>query len=300
MSTADTTLIGVKLQSVGENIATWGDPNLNNDLSVLARAAHGWVDVTITGDTTVSETSYSTSNETEVATIKLTGSPSAAFNYIIPARDRRLLIWNATGQTCTIKHSASTGFSFPTGTTVLAATDGAEVYNRSTNYIGTTFVPTNQGDVANVAYVDNAIANANTPASAGTVLVSGADTTANYLAAKLNTAGDLAVTVENSGGDENALITHTPYWNTPRSLAFADSPITALNRDIIRLNTSGGAITVNLPASGRVWVIDASGNAASNNITLTPSGADTITFGTIDSPYFGSPYVRTGTNWDLA
>jgi len=89
-------------------------------------------------------------------------------------------------------------------------------------------------------------------------------------------------------------------WNNPRSLAFADSPITALDRDILRLNTSGGAITVNLPASGRVWVYDATGNAATNNITLVPAGADTITFNIIDSAYFGSQWIRTGTLWDLA
>lgn len=185
MSTADSILIGVKLQSVGENIATWGDPNLNNDLTILGKAAHGWSDVTITGDTTVSETNYSTSNETEVACIKLTGSPSAAFNYVIPSRKRRLVIWNLTGQTATIKHSASTGFALPTGGKAIAASNGSEVYNNSPTFIGTTFVSSNQGDIANVAYVDTAIANASTPASAGTVLISGSDTTAGYVGTKI-------------------------------------------------------------------------------------------------------------------
>lgn len=90
------------------------------------------------------------------------------------------------------------------------------------------------------------------------------------------------------------------YWRDPRSLTSSDSPITAVDRDVLRLNTSGGAITVNLPASGRVKVFDATGNAVTYNITLTPAGADTITFGTIDTAYFGGEYYRVGTNWDLA
>ncbi len=90
------------------------------------------------------------------------------------------------------------------------------------------------------------------------------------------------------------------YWNTPRSLTFANSPITAVSGDILRLNTSGGAITVNLPVIGRVWIYDATGNAPTNNITLAPAGADTITFNIIDTAYFGSQWIRTGTLWDLA
>jgi len=90
------------------------------------------------------------------------------------------------------------------------------------------------------------------------------------------------------------------YWRDTRSLAFADSPITAFDRDVLRLNTSGGAITVNLPTTGRVWIYDATGNALANNVTLVPAGADTITFNIIDTAYFGAQWIRTGTLWDLA
>jgi hypothetical protein len=68
---------------------------------------------------------------------------------------------------------------------------------------------------------------------------------------------------------------------------------------VLLIDTSGGAITVNLPASGRVIIADTSGNASSNNITVTPAGADTVTFGTIDTDYFASEYRRRGTNWVL-
>lgn len=208
MSTADATLIGVKLQAAGENLNTWGDPNLNNDLIVLARASHGWNSKTINGDTTISETNYSTTNDTEVATIKLVaGTVAAAFNLVLVGRARRLLIWNATGFTATPKLSTTAGFSLPNGCVAMVATDGvADVYNLSPNFIGTGHVVTNSGDVTNKAYVDTAIATAGLPATAGTVLNSGGDTTAGYLSQKITVSGSLVLTTTNPGGNEKANI----------------------------------------------------------------------------------------------
>lgn len=90
------------------------------------------------------------------------------------------------------------------------------------------------------------------------------------------------------------------YWNAPRAVAFSDSPVAAADRDWLLVDTSGGAITVNLPPFGRVWITDVSGNAATNNITVTPRGTDTTTCGTIDLNYFSAVYVRNDTNWDIS
>lgn len=63
----------------------------------------------------------------------------------------------------------------------------------------------------------------------------------------------------------------------------SSSPYTVLSTDIyLSVDCSGGAKTINLPAvatagDGRVIVVkDASGDAAANNITITPNGAETI------------------------
>lgn len=67
------------------------------------------------------------------------------------------------------------------------------------------------------------------------------------------------------------------------SINFAASPYTALLTDnIIGVDTSGGPITVDLPAAataglGKLYIIkDEAGNAAANNITIDPSGLELI------------------------
>lgn len=307
MTDTATDRLGARQQSQGSNTNTWGDDKLNEVLRLIDRAMHGVQSLAITGDTTLSWTNYVATNDGQVAWLNLTGSLSSAASLTVPSRQWAWKgIRNNTGQSVTVKTSAGTGVPIPNGRQIAVYCDGADCYFAGGNSIGAAIVPTGPRDLMDKDAVETAIANATLPASAGTLLNSAADTTAGYHAAKhtVTASGDIAAafTTDNPGADEDLLLTiiGTPYWNAPRSLAFADSPITAVDRDILRLNTSGGAITVNLPASGRVWVIDATGNAVSNNITLTPAGADTISFGTIDTAYFGSPYFRTGTNWDLA
>lgn len=305
MTDTPSSILLLRLQSTGSNTNLWGG-YLNTALSTLERASKGYQALAVTGDATISWTNYSASNTGAVALLKLTGTLVAGATLTFPGVHNFILAWNTAGQTVTIKCSGGTGVAIPNNRKALIFCDGTDYYFAGPNYMGDDITETNNRDLMDKQAVETAIATASLPATAGTLLNSAADTTAGYHAAKhtVSASGDItaAYSTASPGADEDLLltITGTPYWNTPRSLAFADSPITALDRDILRLNTSGGAITVNLPASGRVWVIDASGNAAANNITLTPSGADTVTFGTIDSAYFGSPYIRTGTNWDLA
>lgn len=69
---------------------------------------------------------------------------------------------------------------------------------------------------------------------------------------------------------------------TPTPVDFADSPYTVpANVSYLAVNTSGGAITINLGAAearnGVALIIkDVSGDAAANNITINPDGAETI------------------------
>lgn len=171
MSTPDTNNIGVKLQSAGENFNTWGDPNLNNDLIILSNLASKWNPLTINGDTTISETNYSPLNDTEVATIDLvTGTVTAAFNLVFPSRDKRILLRNSTGFQATCKLSATTGFTLPTGRTVLFATDGSsDAYNLSPNYGGVS-VGANGSDILNMTGVQALITAASSGIAGGFAL----------------------------------------------------------------------------------------------------------------------------------
>lgn len=97
------------------------------------------------------------------------------------------------------------------------------------------------------------------------------------------------------------------YWNTPRVIASSDSPVAAVDRDILLIRTSTGAVEVDLPASGRIKIADIDGAAGTNNITVDPPSGDSIMDGAadetmlLDQNYFSSEFYRraSGTNWSV-
>lgn len=91
-------------------------------------------------------------------------------------------------------------------------------------------------------------------------------------------------------------------------ITIADSPYTVSSLDqIIECDTSGGAITVNLPPAisndGRsIIVVDLSGNAGVANITVDADGADLINgaANTVISTNYGAvTVVSDGTGWSI-
>lgn len=298
-----TTNYGLRTQELGSNIATWGDPNLNEVENCIDQILGKIKDIAITGDYTITSTNYVTTADNKNRGWRFTGTLTALATITVPATYTSFVVVNDTtgGFSLTVKTSAGTGITVPNGRTAWLRCNATNVLNAFPTHMGTTFVPSLSGDPANVSFVETAIANASLPASAGTVLVSGGDTTAGYLGAKIAVAGDLALSIQNPAGDEDALITHTPYWNTPRYVATADSPVTALDRDIIFVDTTA-AVEIDLPASGRVWIVDRTGDAAVGNITVDPAGADTTTIDTIDLAYFSAVFTRNATtsNWDIS
>jgi hypothetical protein len=295
-------------QSVGSNVNLWGG-YINTDLAMLEQAAKGFQSLAVTGDASISWTNYAAGNTGACARLKLTGSLAAAAVLTFPAYHNYISVENTTAQTITIKCSGGAGVAIAAGAKVLIYCDGVDYYNAAPTVLGSGNVTLSgkisgvtagaaATDAVNKTQMEAAIATAGLPATAATLLVSSSDTTAGYLGQKLVAGTD--VTLADSGGGNSTLTVATvPYWNAPRNLAFADSPITALDRDILLLDTSGGSIEVDLPASGRVKIVDVSGDASTNNITVDPAGADTATFDVIDTDYFEGIWQRNGTNWDL-
>lgn len=72
--------------------------------------------------------------------------------------------------------------------------------------------------------------------------------------------------------------------------------------------TSTGAITIQLPSSGSVQIIDVDGSASTNNITVDPPATDSIMDGSadenmlIDLNWFAGTFTRrpSGTNWSVS
>lgn len=310
MADTPSSILLLRLQSTGSNTNLWGG-YLNTIFSTQERATKGYQALAVTGDATISWANYSASNTGAVARLRLTGSLSSAATLTFPAYQNYLNVDNAAGAAVTIKCSGGTGVTIANSGKQLIYCDGTDYYSASPNVLGTGTVTvagriagvtagTAATDAVNKNQMETAIATAGLPATAGTVLVSVGDTTAGYLGQKIAVAGDLVASIQNPGADEDVLITHTPYWNTPRYVATADSPATALDRDILFVDTTG-AVEIDLPASGRVWIIDRTGNAPTNNITVDPAGADTTTIGTIDLAYFSAVFTRNASgNWDIS
>lgn len=296
-----TTEYGLRQQALGENVDTWGDDKLNEVIRDIAQILGRVKDIAITGDYTITSTDYVDTADNKNRGWRFTGTLTAQSTITVPASRALNFVDNATtgGFGLHVKTTSGTGIVVPAGRIALLYCNGSNVLNYFPTHMGTDFTPSLLGDVPNVNYVMTAIAAAS-GLTAPFILVDGSDTTEGYLIQKLAVAGDLALTVQNPGGDEDALITHTPYWNAPRYVATADSPVAALDRDIIYVDTSG-AVEIDMPASGRVWVIDQTGEANVNNITVDPAGADTTTIDTIDLAYFSAVFTRNASgNWDIS
>lgn len=202
MSNPDGNNIGIKLQDAGENLNTWGNPNLNNALVILSNLASKWKNIVINGDYTVTETNYSLTNDTEVALLNLTpGTVSAAFNLTLPSRSKRLIVRNVSGYAAQAKLTATTGVSIPNNAVVTLATDGAsDVYNVSPTHIGTTTQDPASNAVALWGAVQTLVANASLPATGGAILISGTDSTAGYAATKITVSGSLNASIVGAPG----------------------------------------------------------------------------------------------------
>lgn len=101
---------------------------------------------------------------------------------------------------------------------------------------------------------------------------------------------------------------NTNYFLSPTVITNAESPYTASDGDVLLCRTSTGAITINLPASGKIKVVDVDGSAATNNIVVDPPTGDSVGAGAanenfeIDLNYFSCELIRrpSGTNWSVA
>ncbi len=147
--------------------------------------------------------------------------------------------------------------------------------------------------------------------------------------ATLITNGDISVQLTNSSGriltatemaslqygtmfdmDDDGIPDEAENLNfiSKTAIAFAASPYTVLARDtLVEVDASGGAVAITLPAGldGQVYEIkDGEGSAATNNITITPDGTETIggAATNVISTNYGSVkfyYDETTTDWKV-
>lgn len=301
----------LRLMTTGEAVNLWGG-YLNTSLEALERASKGYQALAVTGDATISWTNYVATNTGSVARLKLTGTLSSAATLTFPAYQNFLSVDNSAGAQVTIKCSGGTGVAIANGGKAFLYCDGVDYYNAGANLLGSgTIVASGRitgvtagtaaTDAVNKTQMETAIATAGIPATAGTVLVDSADTTAGYIGTKIVGTGDINVATSGTPGNGSLVISAEAYWSEPTYIDNTDSPYAATDRDVIYVDTSTAAVEIDLPASGRVWIVDQTGDAASNNITVDPAGSDTTTIDIIDKAYFSAVFTRNASgNWDIS
>lgn len=214
-----TARFGARKQSLGSNVNTWGDTKLNDVFDLFDRGAKGFEVIALTGDLTLTWTSYSAANQGQVQTLKLTGSLAAPATLTVPSREWAWDVINAAGASVTVKTSAGTGVEIPAGYQAALYCDGVDVRNAAPTRLGGNLYAAGQirnvtagtanADAVNKQQMDNAIALATTATSPGTLRVTASDTTAKFLNGALVVSGSLTKTVVNPGANETLEIAYT-------------------------------------------------------------------------------------------
>jgi len=118
----------LRLQATGDNVNTWGG-YVNDNFSIIGRAAKGYEAIALTGDQTISWTNYSTTNVMEAHKIKFTGTLSSAATVTVPAREHSWRVWNAAGNAVTVTTAAGSGVTLQDGDRAILSCDGTDVIN---------------------------------------------------------------------------------------------------------------------------------------------------------------------------
>ena len=131
MTDTPTPVYGLRTQSLGSNVNTWGDDKLNNVIVALAQLIGQIKEISISGDYTITSTNYAPTADNKNAGWEFTGTLSAAATVTVPSSSAVMYVINGTagGYAITVKTSAGTGISVPNGYNALLWSDGVNVYN---------------------------------------------------------------------------------------------------------------------------------------------------------------------------
>lgn len=117
-----------ELPATGEQSGTWGNTTNTNIGTAINEAIAGMAEVTIDGDTTLAWLNTAASQEARNYVLKLVaGTVAAGFNLVVPTIEKPYIVVNESGYTATVKTSAGTGVSVPTGKSVAVYVDGTDV-----------------------------------------------------------------------------------------------------------------------------------------------------------------------------
>jgi microcystin-dependent protein len=115
----------LRLSALGEDLSTWGDPNLNNAFYRIEEAVASVYTLAITGDKTLDASNY-VANEYRRHALILTGSPAADFTITVPPLSFPYRFVNRTGRQATIKTASGASAIVRVGMTTTVLCDGTD------------------------------------------------------------------------------------------------------------------------------------------------------------------------------
>lgn len=258
MADSPTTEYGFRTQSLGSNVNTWGDTKLNEALSGIAQTIGKILTISITGDHTITSTNYVITAQNKNAGFKFTGTLTGNSNITVPDSNAYYLVINGTtgGFSLTVKTASGTGVTIAAGRQALVFCDSTNVVLGTPSFGGLATPTTGTLDIAGWSAIESAIATAETPATAGTILVSGTDTTAGYTSAKIVPSGLLVGSTGNAGGNETWDIKTALYTASgTNTYTLTPSPALAAYASgnaflVLFTNANTGAATLNVSGLG--------------------------------------------------
>ena len=291
MTTGNTTLLGLALPVEGELDGTWGDVVNDSLTSLVDSAVAGTTTLSADADVTLTDTVLA-ANQARQAVLLWTASNGASTrNVTAPARSKPYIVINAgTGAIVLRGAGPTTGVTIIAGEKCLAAWNGSDFVKIVSNPVVLTT------DVSGTLPVANGGTGATTLTSNNVILGNGTS----------------AVQFVAPGTSGNVLTSNGTAWTSAALPAggleyvYKTANYTALDKEGVLADTSGGAFTVTLPATpatgAQVVVADAGSDWGNNNLTVARNGS---TIGGLaedlvcDITGASVQFVYDGTTWEV-
>lgn len=127
MPSTPSTRLRAELQALGENLSTWGDTRLNEALKRLEEGIAQVFTKAVTGNYTLVSANY-IADEARAAVLVLTGTPSATYKITIPGVQKTYFVANKTDAAQTIGTSGGVVATVRAGFFRLVYCDGTDTF----------------------------------------------------------------------------------------------------------------------------------------------------------------------------
>lgn len=131
MASTFSPLLRIELIGAGEQAGAWNNTTNTNLGALIEEAISGVAAVSVGSSTSYTlTTANGATDEARSMVLNVTGTPGAAFNVICPTSDKVYIVKNGVATyAMTLKTSAGTGITIPSGRTMLLYCDGTNVVN---------------------------------------------------------------------------------------------------------------------------------------------------------------------------